>query len=69
MRSDFGGGVAPGGHTPAGFGSKGAPGGLGGGPKCPRCGRSVYKAEEVVGAGHVSNSSLLYLLCQQESSD
>lgn len=40
------------GWAPVGGGEQGS--GFGGADRCPRCGRSVYAAEKIVGAGSVS---------------
>ena len=52
MRTDFGGQRAA---APSGGGrGGGAATNFGGAEKCPRCGKSVYAAEKVIGAGSVS---------------
>ena len=56
MRTDFGGQnpAAPSGGGRGGGRGGGAATNFGGADKCPRCGKSVYAAEKVIGAGSVS---------------
>ena len=39
--------------------------GFGGADRCPRCGKSVYAAEKIVGAGSVSVPMLQVIMCSQ----
>ena len=60
MRTDFGAQRAA---APSGGGrGGGAATNFGGSEKCPRCGKSVYAAEKVIGAGSVSTVRIGYRL-------